>query len=115
MQQNAYQQGGMLRSRDMAMGRGILGSALGEKRQQDQARIGQANELGQANQDMNDKYSLGMGAAGVALGSVGNQQNQQNLNWYQGGMRPIDAQSEAYQQQQRWASDAKKQADSANP
>ncbi len=114
LQQNAYAQGGMLRSRDMTQGRGMLNSMLGQQRDQDNARIGQANEFGQANADQNDKYALGMGAAATGLGEVGNAQANQDMLYYQGGMGPVDAQSEADQQRQRWLADANKQANAAN-
>lgn len=109
MQQNAYTQGGMLRSRDMASGRGLLGSALGQQRDQQGQLIGQSNQLNQFNADLNDKYSLGMGGAQVGFGDVSNQKQGQDLNWHQGGMTSVDAQSEAEQQGHEWASDAEKQ------
>jgi hypothetical protein len=109
LQQNAWTQGGLLRSRDMAAGRGMLGTGLGQQQAQDQQRLGQANQLGQFNADLNDKYSLGMGQAGVGLGGAANAQQQTDLAWHQGGMTPVEAQSEAQQQQQRWEGDAERQ------
>lgn len=106
LQQNAFTQGGLLRSRDMAAGRGMLGTGLGQMQEQDQARFGLANQMGQDNAMRNDKYSLGMGAGGVGLGSVANGQQQNNLLWHQGGMTSIEAQSEADQQQKKWMADA---------
>lgn len=114
LQQNAWTQGGLLRSRDMAAGRGMLGTGLGQQQAQDQARIGQANQMGQYNAEANDKYSLGMGNAAVGLGDVANQQQQQDFQWYQGGMQSVDAQSEADQQRQRWLADAERQKIAAN-
>lgn len=114
LQQNAYTQGGILRAHDMAIGRGLYGSMLGEQQQQDQARLGQANDMSQFNADLNDKYSLGMGQAAVGLGGVSNAQRGQDFNYYQGGMGVVDAQSEADQQHQRWLYDARKQAAAAN-
>ncbi len=109
LQQNAFTQGGMLRARDMATGRGMLGTALAQQQEQDQNRLGQANQLGQFNADENDRYRLGMGQAAVGLGGVGNSQDQTDLAWHQGGMTSIDAQSEADQQRQKWIADAEKQ------
>ncbi len=109
LQQNAFTQGGMLRARDMAAGRGMLGTALAQQQEQDQNRLGQANQMGQFNADENDRYRLGMGQAAVGLGNVGNAQNQQDLAWHQGGMTSIEAQSEADQQYRQWLADAEKQ------
>lgn len=109
LQQNAFTQGGLLRSRDMAAGRGMLGTGLGQQQAQDQQRLGQANQLGQFNAQQNDAYSLGMGQAGVGLGGVANSQQQTDLLWHQGGMQPVEAQSEADQQQKKWLADAEAQ------
>ena len=111
LQQNAWKQGGLLRSQDMAAGRGMLGTALGQQQAQDQQRIGQANQL---NSTQNDAYRRGMGNVGVARGDVANQQAGQDQAWYSGGMQPIEAQSEADQQRQRWLADAQKQKIAAN-
>ncbi len=109
LQQNAFTQGGLLRSRDMAQGRGMLGSMLGQQRDQAGQLLGQGNRLNQDNAQRNDAYALGMGNAGVQLGDVANQQQAQDLQWYQGGMQPVDAQSQADQQHQEWNADAEKQ------
>lgn len=109
LQQNAFTQGGLLRSRDMASGRGLLGSALAQQRDNAGQLMGQANQLNQFIAKRNDDFSLQMGQAGVAFGDVANQQGAQDLAWYQGGMRPINAQSEAEQQGQEWDADAEKQ------
>ena len=114
LQQNAYAQGGILKSRDMATGRGMLGSMLGQQRDQDNSRIGMANDMGQYNANANDQYSLGMGQAAVGLGGVANGQDQQDFQYDQGGLQSVDAQSEADQQHQRWLADAQKQKVAAN-
>jgi hypothetical protein len=114
MQQNAFTAGGMLRSQDMAAGRGMLNSALGQQRDQANAQLGEADSVNQANATNQDQYRLGMGQAGVALGTVGNSQEQQDQGIYGAGMAPIDAQDEANQQYQRWIADANKQAAAAN-
>ncbi len=114
LQQNAYTNAGILKSQDMAAGRGMYGSLLGQQRDQDAARIGQGDQMSQANSDMNDKYALGMGSAAVGLGQAGVGQSGQDLNAFNGGMQVVDAQSEADQQRQRWLADAQKQKVSAN-
>lgn len=109
LQQNAFTQGGLLRSRDMAAGRGMLGIGLGQQQAQDQQRLGIANQIGQDNAERNDKYALGMGEAAVGLGGVGNTLNQQDLGWHQGGMTSIEAQTEAEQQRKLWLIAARNQ------
>lgn len=114
MQQNAWTAGGMLRSQDMAAGRGMLGSALGQQRDQDNQQLGEANSINQANSANQDQYRLGMGQAGVALGQAGNAQAQQDQGLNAAGMAPVNAQDEANQQYQKWIADANKQAAAAN-
>ena len=109
LQQNAYTQGGLLKSQDMAAGRGMLNSMSTQQRDQDQQNLGMSNQLNQYNAQQSDQYRLGMGQAGVQLGNVQNGQNQSDLAWYQGGAAPIAAQDEAYQQGQRWIYDRNKQ------
>jgi hypothetical protein len=109
MQQSAFTQGGLLRSRDMAAGRGMLGTGLGQMQEQDQRRLGMANQLGQYNAEANDRFSLGMGAAANNLGGTAIGQDKNDLLWYQGGMTSVDAQSEADQQRKRWEADAEAQ------
>lgn len=114
MQQNAWTAGGMLRSQDMAQGRGMLGSALGQQRDQDNGMIAESNSVNQANATNKDQYQLGMGQAGVALGQVGNAQAGQDFGVHQAGMAPIDAQDTANQQYKRWQADAQNQKVAAN-
>lgn len=114
MQQNAWTAGGMLRSQDMATGRGMLGSALGQQQDQNNAQIGEANSVNQANAANKDQYQLGMGQAAVGFGQVGNAQEQQDQGIYAQGMAPVNAQDEANQQYQRWQADAQNQKVAAN-
>ena len=114
LQQNAFSQGKILAAQDMATGRGLYGSMLGTQRDQDNARLGIANTITQANAEQNDKYSLGMGGAAVAMGGAGNAMNSQDLQYYQGGMGVVGAQSEAEQQKQRWEADARKRVQAQN-
>ncbi len=108
LQQNAFSQGKILAAQDMTAGRNLYGSALGQQRDQDNARIGIGNTISQANAEQNDKYSLGMGGAAVGMGGAGNGASAQDLQYYQGGMGVVGAQSEAEQQKQRWVADARK-------
>lgn len=110
IQQNGYTQGGILKAQDMAAGRGMYGTLLGQQRDQDNARIGQGNQLSQYNTNANDQYGLGMGNAALGFGGVGNQQDQQDFQNYQQGMNPINAQTEADQQYQAWLANNQKTA-----
>lgn len=114
MQQNAWTAGGMLRSQDMAQGRGMLGSALGQQRDQDNAQIAEGNSVNQANAQNQDNLRLGMGTASVALGQVGNAQASQDQGVHQAGMGSVDAQDTANQQYKRWQADAQHQKVAAN-
>ncbi len=114
LQQNAYTQGGMLKSQDMAQGRGMLASQLGTVRDQDNQRIGQANTISQYNGQANDAYKLGMGNAAVGFGDVANQQGGQDQQLYHQGMQPVIAQDSANQQHQVNSADIRKQAVNAN-
>ena len=113
LQQNAFTQGGLLRARDMSQGRGLLGSALGQAQSQDEARMGEANRVGQFNSQFRDQSALNWGNAALGLGEVENAQQSQDLDWYRGGMAPVEAQSEADQQAQRWEYDRRKAARAA--
>jgi hypothetical protein len=114
LQQNAWTQGGMLRSQDMAAGRGMLGSALGQQQDQNNQQISEADSINQANASNRDTSALGFAGAGVGLGQVGNAQQQQNQGIYASGMNPVGAQDEANQQYQLWLADAQKQKVAAN-
>ncbi len=110
LQQNAYLQAGALKANDMAAGRGLYGSLLGTQREQDTARLGQANEIGQYNAQANDAYRLGMGNAAVGFGQAGNAQSGMDLSNYQQGMNPVNAQTQANQQRHAWDANSSKQA-----
>jgi hypothetical protein len=109
LQQNAWTQGGMLRSKDMAAGRGMLTSAVGQARDQAGQRLSQTNDMMAGNQGRNDQYSINSGKAAVGLGNVANGMAGQDLQYYQGGMEAVEAQSEALQMRQDWLADAEKQ------
>lgn len=110
LQQSAFAQGGLLRSRDMATGRGLYGGLVGQAREQDTARIGMANEMSQFNAAQNDKLGLQMGQAAVGFGDVANQQGGSDLNYHQRGMQPINAQAEAEQARRHWLAQGQKTA-----
>ena len=114
LQQNAYSQGGMLKSQDMAAGRGMLGSQLNQRQVQNTQRVGQANDFGMENANLQDKWQLGAGHAGVELGGVANGQDNQDLGIYNQGTGPIDAQTDANQAAKNWNLDKQKMAVSAN-
>ncbi len=114
LQQNAFMGAGLLRSQDMAAGRGLYGSLTGQQRTQDGQALGMANKFGQDNAARDDAYSMGMGSAGVGLGGVAAAQNGQDLNYFNTGMQPIEAQDEANQAGQTWKYDVSKQVAGAN-
>lgn len=113
-QQNAFTQGGMLRAQDMANGRGMYGTMLGQQREQRAGLLGMQNEMDQFNAQQQDKYRLGMGQAGLQLGQAGVGYSQSDLSNYQQGMNPINAQTEAWQQYQAWLANAQRQKVSTN-
>jgi len=102
MEQNAFTQGGMLRSQDMAQGRGLYGSLLNDKRGQDANAIGQADQMSQFNSQSNDNYRNQMGNAAVGFGQVQNGQNQNDLNNFNRTNAPTYAQDDMRQQAQEW-------------
>ncbi len=114
MQQNAFTQGGLLRSRDMAQGAGLYGTLAGQQRDQANARLGQATQLNQFNQTANDAYGLQMGGAQVGLGQVGMQASAADQSTYHKGMSPVIAQTNANQQVQGYSADDQNQAIAAN-
>ena len=101
-QQNAFTEGGMLRSRDMATGRGLLGSQLDTMQRQNASRIGQADALNQFNAAQNDKVGLGMAGAAVNLGNAATNAGNQALNIQRGKDAITDQQNTADQQAQVW-------------
>ncbi len=114
MQQNAFSGAGMLKSREMAEGRGMYSGLTGQQRAQDQSALGMANEFSQANQKAQDDYRLGMGGAGVGFGGVANAQQGSDFNNSQNAFNPIYAQDDANQDHQTWLAANRKQAVAAN-
>ncbi len=114
LQQNAYAQGGLLRSKDMAAGRGMLTSGLAQMRDQDNARLGQGNEFGQFNAGAENGYKLGMGNAAVGIGAAADAYEGLDKQNYDAGMNPIKAQTEGEQGFKRWISSGNRQAVAAN-
>ncbi len=102
MQQQAYTGAGMLRSQDMAAGRGLYNSLTNAARDQAGQKLGEANNMGLTNQQMNDNFGLGMGNAAVGFGGVSNGFNGEDLQNTQTALVPQDAQddaNQAYQEQ----------------
>lgn len=114
MQQNAFSGAGMMRSQDMAAGRGLYGSLTGQARAQDQSALGEANQFGQAKAKAADDYQLGMGKAAVGLGQVGNAQNNQDFINSRNAFDATYADDDAKQDGQTWVSAKRKQAVAAN-
>lgn len=114
LQQNAFTQGQMLRAREMAQGAGMYSTLLGQQREQATARLGMGNEMSQFNAGQRDRYNLGMQGAAIGMGQAANQQGELDLGYYQQGMNPINAQTQAQQQYQQWLDSARRQAYAAN-
>lgn len=114
MQQNAFSGAGMMRSRDMAAGRGLYGTLTGQARAQDQGALGAANQFGQANQAAQDQQQLGWGQAAVGLGGVGVAQAARDFTNTQSSFDSVYAQDDADQDGQVWIADKRKQAVAAN-
>ncbi len=114
LQQNAFSGAGMLRSREMAEGRGLYGSATNQQRGQDQQMLGMANDFGTANVGAQDSYKLGMGNAAVGLGGVQNAQQGRDFTNERNAWDAIYAQDDANQDRQNWLANNRKQAVAAN-
>jgi len=110
MQQNAFSGAGMMRSQDMAAGRGLYGTLTGQARAQDQQALGYANQFAQANQSAQDQYQLGMGNAAVGLGAAGVAQDQRDFTNTRNAFDPVYAQDDANQDGQTWDAAKRKQA-----
>lgn len=78
LQNQAFTAGGALRAAEMAQARGAYGDYANQMRQQDQNRLGMANDMSRYNAGANDAYKLGMGQLG--------------LGYYQGAQRPLESQ-----------------------
>lgn len=109
LQQNAFSGAGMMRSQDMAAGRGLYGTLTGQARAQDQQALGYANEFGQANAKAADDYQLGMGKAAVGFGQVANAQNNEDFINTRNSFDPIYAQDDAHQDGATWEAEKRKQ------
>jgi hypothetical protein len=71
MEQGAFTAAGQLRAKEMADATNAYGNLAGQVRQQDQSRMGQADQVSQFNAGLNDQYALGMGSLGVQYGNLG--------------------------------------------
>jgi hypothetical protein len=111
LQQNAYTGAGLLRSQDMAAGRGLYGSMADQQRQQAGARMEQANQMGQANAKRNDDYSMNTGSAAVGLGQVGNRLNGQDLSANNRANEASNMQDDANQDYQIWVAQKRRDAE----
>lgn len=75
LQNQAYSNAAQLRAQEMANARGQYGALAGQMREQDQARLGQANQMSQFNATNNDAYRTNMGTIGAQYGN-------QAADWY---------------------------------
>ncbi len=114
LQQNAYTGAGMLRSQDMAAGRGMYAGLVNDKRGQDAATLAEGNRVGMANAKSWDDYRLQAGNAAVSLGGVANGMRGNDLDNYNRGMAPVFAQDDMTQQGQEWDFENRQHADADN-
>ncbi len=114
LQQQAFSSAGMMRSQDMATGRGLYNTLAAQGRDQAGAMQDEANQFGLANQGARDSHSLGMGNAAVGFGGVANGFNGQAFNQTVAAMDPLAAQDEANQAYQEQLAAQRKQAVAAN-
>lgn len=97
LQQNAWSQAGALRAQEMAAGRNMYGTGLGQQQDQNGQRIGQGNDLQQFNSGQRDSTTLGMNGAAVGLGNVGIGTDKINKGYYDIGMQPVNALNDSQQ------------------
>lgn len=114
LQQNAFTGAGMLKSQEMAQGRGMYAGMLNDKRAGDSAALGESNRIGIENNRMKDGYQLGMGQGAVGFGQVANGQDAQDLNNWNRGMNPIYAQDDMNQQRNGWQFEDSRDAEATN-
>jgi hypothetical protein len=114
LQQNAFTGAGMLRSQDMANGRGMYNTLTGQARDQSGQVLGEANNVGVTNQQMNDNHGLNMGNASVGLGGVSNGFNGEDFGNANEAFGFTTAQDDANQALQEQKFGVRKQADAAN-
>lgn len=96
LQQQAYNDAGALRAKEMAEARSLYGNLAGNLRAGDMSRLNAGNQMSQFNADLNDRYALGMANAGNAASNTG-------LGWYSASMDPMKQQLAA---DDRYRSDA---------
>jgi hypothetical protein len=106
--QSGAMQAGLLRSQEMATGRGLLNSGLKSSRDMGLENMDMSNRFNQNNAAMNDKFAMDLGGAGVGLGNASAGQDKSNAAYVKLGMAPIDAQSEANQARREWLVDREK-------
>jgi len=114
LQQNAFSGAGMMRSQDMATGRGLYGTLTGQARAQDQKALTAADEFGLADRKARDDYQLAFGKAAVGFGQVDNSGNNEDFINQRNSFDPIYAQDDANQDGRTWDAEKRKQATAAN-
>ncbi len=102
LQQNAFTNAGMLRSQDMARGRGLYASLTGQAREQDINAVSSTNEMNAFNKDLNAQHWINMGNAANNIGDVANQHAQEDQANFGRGTRPMEAQDQANAAFQNW-------------
>lgn len=82
MEQQTFGAAGRLRAQEMAQARDQYGQLTTAGRGQDQARLGQGNDMARYNAGANDSYALGSAGAAQGFGQLGNAQNQSDQGWF---------------------------------
>lgn len=100
LQNQAFNDAGRLRAQEVANYTGMLGGMSGQAREQDQNRLGQANQMAQFNAQNNTQRQLGfLGAASGARNTGLGYYTQMPHGYdqaYQGGIQQQEAQQQGY-------------------
>jgi len=97
LQQQAFSGAGMMRSQDMAAGRGLYNTLAGQARGQAGEILDESNKFGATSADLNNKTALGMGSAAVGFGNNANTANGNAFGAAVNAWDPMHAQDEANQ------------------
>ncbi len=114
MQQNAYSGAGMLRSQDMAAGRGMYASLTGQARDQAGQALGISNGFAVDDARADDAIRLGMGNAAVGIGAAANAENGRDFTNTRNAWDPVFAQDDAKQDNKIWNANNSKTAAANN-
>lgn len=99
LQQQAFSGAGMMRSQDMAAGRGLYNTLSAQARGQAGEVLDESNKFNAANADQTNKTALGFANAATGFGNAANTTNQNILGAEVNAWDPVSAEDEARQAQ----------------